>query len=44
MEISIDLGLRENLQPEYESDFANRMGAEHMEFITDWVEDRAREH
>jgi hypothetical protein len=38
VENSINLGLRENLQTEHESDFMNKMGAEHLEFITDRVE------
>jgi hypothetical protein len=35
MENSINLGLRENLQTEHESDFTNKMGAEPLGFITD---------
>jgi hypothetical protein len=40
MENSIDLGLRENLQTEPESDFVNKMGVEPLGFITDRVEGR----
>jgi hypothetical protein len=38
MENLINLGLRENLQTEPESDFMNKMGAEPLGFITDRVE------
>jgi hypothetical protein len=38
MENSINPSLRDNLQTEHESDFVDRMGATHMEFITDQAE------